>query len=169
MTTGVKQGCILSPLLFILGIDWVLGQVTSGVRRGIRWTLTSGLEDLDYADDIVLLAHRHQDMQDKTNALATTSGNLGLKININKTRHLRMSSRNNESILVNGELIDEVDHFTYLGSKVSTSGDGEEEILVRISKAENSWTWGHLERRAPDGSQWRTLTEALCVSKHEED
>ena len=90
--------------LFILGIDRVLRQVTSGARRGMRWTLTSILEDLDYADDIVLLAHRHQDMQDKTNALATTSGNLGLKINIKKTRHLRMSSRNNESILVNGEV-----------------------------------------------------------------
>lgn len=93
VTTGVKQGCILSPFLFILGIDWVLRQVTSGVRKGIRWTLTSVLEDLDCADDIVLLAHRHQDMQDKTNALATTSGNLGLKINIKKTRHLRMNSR----------------------------------------------------------------------------
>ena len=113
VTTGVKQVCILSPFLFILGIDWVLRQVTSGVRRGIRWTLTSVLEDLDYADDIVLLAHRHQDMQDKTNALATTAGNLGLKINIKKTRHLRMSSRKNESILVNGEVADKVDHFSY--------------------------------------------------------
>ena len=59
VTTGVKQGCILSPFLFILGINWVLRHVTSDVRRGIRWTLTSVLEDLDYADDIVLLAHRH--------------------------------------------------------------------------------------------------------------
>ena len=139
VTTGVKQGCIISPLLFIQGIDWVLKQVTSGVNRGIRWTLTSVLEDLDFADDIVLLAHRHQDMQDKTNALATTAGNLGLKINIKKTRHLRMNSRNNESILVNGEVVDGVDHFTYLGSKVSTSGDGEEEILVWISKGSQAF------------------------------
>jgi len=61
-------------------------QVTSGGRRGIRWALTSVLEDLDYADDIALLAHRHQNMQAKTNALATTGGNIGLKINIKKTR-----------------------------------------------------------------------------------
>ena len=139
VTTGVKQGCILSPFLFILGIDWVLKQVTSGGRSGIRWTLTSVLEDLDYADDIALLAHRHQDMQAKTNALATTAGSLGLKINTKKTRHLRMNSRTNESIMVNGEVVDEVDHFTYLGSKVSTSGDGEEEILVRISKASQAF------------------------------
>jgi len=300
VTTGVKQGCILSPFLFILGIDWVMKQVTSGGRRGIRWTLTSVLKDLDYADDIAPLTHQHQDMKAKTNALATTAGNIGLKINVKKTRHMRMSDRINESIIVNGDVVDEVDHFTHLGSKVSTSGDGEE-ILVQISKAsqafaslqgtwrsknisqktkirflksnvlwrrileddqnhqpqssslpeqvpaqdslyklywpqtiakyelrrrtgtkpitqqvrrkrwkwighvlcmlpaaltqvtlrwtpdgrrkrgrltwrrtagkemkENSWTWGHLEGQAADRSQWRTLAEALCVSKHEE-
>ena len=32
----------------------------------------------------------------------------------------------------------------------------------------NSCTWGHLERRTPDISQWRALC-ALCVSKHEEN
>ena len=41
--------------------------------------------------------------------------------------------------MVNEEAVDEVDHFTYLGSKVSTSGDGEEEILVRISKASQAF------------------------------
>ena len=85
--------------------------------------MTSVLEDLDYADDIALLAHRHQDMQDKTNVLATTAGNLGLKINIKDTGHLRKSSSHNESILIKGEVVDEVDHVTYLGSKMSTSGD----------------------------------------------
>ena len=139
VTTGVKQGCILSRFLFILGIVWVMKQVTSGGRKGIRWTLTGVLEDLDCADDISLLAHRHQDMQAKTNALATTAGNIGLKINIKKTRHLRMSGRTNESIMVNGEVVDEVDEFTYLGSKMSTSEDGEEEILVRISKASQAF------------------------------
>jgi len=97
------------------------------------------LEDLDYADDIALLAHRHQDMQTKTNALVTTAGNLGLKINLKKTKHLRMSGRTNESIVVNGEVVDEVDHFTYLGFKVSTSGDVEEQILVRIPKVSQAF------------------------------
>ena len=113
--------------------------MNSGGTKGIRWTLTSVLEDLDYADDIAPLAHRYQDMQAKTNVLTTTAGSLGLKINTKKTRNLRMNSRTNESIMVNGEVVDEVDHFTYLGSKVSTTGDGEEEILVRISKASQAF------------------------------
>jgi len=50
-----------------------------------------------------------------------------------------MSGRTNESIMVSGEVVDEVDYFTYLGSNVSTSGDGEEEILVRISKASQAF------------------------------
>ena len=96
-------------------------QVTSN-RRGIRWTLTSILEDLDYVDDIALPSPRYQDMQAKTNTLATTAGTLGLEISIKKTRHL-----------LNGNAIEEA------GSMMSTSGDGEEEILARISKGSQAF------------------------------
>ena len=40
--------------------------------------------------------------------MATTAGNLGLKINIKKTRYLGKSSRNNESTLINGDMVDEL-------------------------------------------------------------
>ena len=36
--TGVRQGCILSPILFLITIDWVLRQ-TNDRPRGIQWTL----------------------------------------------------------------------------------------------------------------------------------
>ena len=45
-------------------------------EEGLDGSLTSVLEDLDYADDIALLAHRHQDMKEKSNALDTIAGNL---------------------------------------------------------------------------------------------
>ena len=91
VTKGMKQGCILFPSLLMLAINWVLKQVASCGRRGIRWTLTSVLEDLDYVDDIVLLAQRYQDMQEKNNTLATTAGSLDLKISTTKSGHLRMN------------------------------------------------------------------------------
>ena len=101
---------------------------TDGERRGIKWTMTmtatSTLEDLDFADDIALLSHRHQDMQEKTDAMATTAGNLGLKVSTKKTKGMRMNTRVQENIKLNGDEIEEVDDFTYLGSKMSNTGDG---------------------------------------------
>lgn len=41
--SGAKQGCILSPFLFNLAIDWLMTEVTKAGNRGIRWTLTSTL------------------------------------------------------------------------------------------------------------------------------
>ena len=64
VTTWVKQGCILSPVHFLLGIDWVMKNVVNKQRRWIRWTLTNIIEYLDFADDnIALFSHRRQYMQ----------------------------------------------------------------------------------------------------------
>ena len=117
VTTGVKQGCILSPFLFLLGIDWVMNSVINGKRRGIRWTLTSLLEDLDFADDIALLSHRHQDMQAKIDEMTRKAAEIGLKISTKKTKHLRMNSRTDAAIMLNGEEIQDIEDFTYLARK----------------------------------------------------
>ncbi|XP_067411321.1 uncharacterized protein [Emydura macquarii macquarii] len=67
--TGVHQGCVMSPLLFNLVIDWVMRRTTEEGHTGIRWTLFSTLEDLDFADDLALHSHTHRHMQDKTDKL----------------------------------------------------------------------------------------------------
>ena len=144
ISSGVKQGCILSPFLFILAMDWIMKNSTEGERRGIRWTMTMAatttLEDLDFADDIALLSHRHQDMQEKTDAMSTTAGSLGLKISAKKTKSMRMNARVHDNIRLNGENIEEVSDFTYLGSKMSNTGDGEVEIRARLAKASHAFT-----------------------------
>ena len=53
---GVKQGCVLSPLLFNVTLDYVMTKVTKH-SAGIRWGLCGKLTHLDYANDICLLAH----------------------------------------------------------------------------------------------------------------
>lgn len=50
--TGVKQGCVISALLFNIIIDWVMRHTTEEKARGIRWTLFAALEDLDFADEL---------------------------------------------------------------------------------------------------------------------
>ena len=73
-------------------------------------------------------------MQEKTDAMATTAGNLGLKVSTKKTKGMRMNARVQENIKLNGDEIEEVDDFTYLGSKMSNTGDGEVEIRLDLQK-----------------------------------
>ena len=113
--TGVKQGCILSAFLFMQSMDWIMRKVESPDRRGVRWTRTTQLENLDFVDDICLTPHRLSDMQSKTEKLSTTAQNIGLKASITKNKHMRMNSRTNEPIKLQGENIEEVEEFTYLG------------------------------------------------------
>ena len=58
-TSGVRQGCVLTPALFCRAIDWIMERVAS--RTG--FSLGNGhFTDLNYADDVVLFAHKMDDL-----------------------------------------------------------------------------------------------------------
>ncbi len=145
--TGVRQGCLLSPILFLLVIDWIMKTITRESRNGIQWTLWKQLEDLDFADDLALLSHNHQQMQDKTNMLAAKSTQLGLSIHKDKTKILRINSTSIEQITLNGSSLEECQSFTYLGSILDKYGGTDADVKSRIGKAraafiqlKNIWT-----------------------------
>jgi hypothetical protein len=66
---GVRQGCILSPTLSLLILDGVMKRVKCLRKRRKQWSMKGRLEDLDYADDICLLAQRFCDMEEKLKKL----------------------------------------------------------------------------------------------------
>jgi hypothetical protein len=84
----VRQGCILSPILFLLILDKVMKKVKGSRKRGIQWSMKESLEDLDYADDICLLAQRFCDMEEKLKRLKHEGELVWLHININKTKEM---------------------------------------------------------------------------------
>ena len=130
--TGVRQGCPLSPFLFLLLIDWIMKTTTSGRYNGIQWTLWTQLDDLDFADDLALLSHNHSQMQDKTTLLETTLAGTGLKISRKKTELMKMNTTANTPVTVGGQPIREVESFAYL---VDQQGGTDRDVTARISKA----------------------------------
>ena len=108
-------------------------------RRGITWTLRDTLEDLDFADDIVLLGHRHQDIQSKTNDVATIGRQVGLNINTDKTKLMKINARLDQQLTIDNNSIEEVQEFVYLGSKITTDGNSEMDVLHGLSKARGAF------------------------------
>ena len=102
-------------------------------QQGIQWTLSRQLKDVDFADDVALLSHCHDNMQDKETSLYEPK--LGLKINKKKTRTMRANHVNKNSIQLTGEDIEDVEQFTYLGSVVSSDGGTNRNIKSSIGKA----------------------------------
>ena len=133
--TGVKQGCNMSGLLFLLAVDWVMRNTLQEGNTGIRWKFNTKLEDLDFADDIALLSSTRQHIQAKTDKLTHEAERVGLKVNVDKCKLLRINSRNNDVVEVNGRGIEDVDRFVYLGATVSKEGGGTEDIQNRVVKA----------------------------------
>ncbi|KAL9977341.1 hypothetical protein ACROYT_G014733 [Oculina patagonica] len=151
--SGVRQGCVMSGFIFVLVMDCVMRH-TNNRKRGLRWKLTSVLEDLDYADDVALISSRFADLQEKTDRLVATAGVVGLNINPCKTKTLRMNHRCTDYIRIEGQEVQDVESFVYLGSVLDKFGGTEADIKRRLALArftftrlQNIWRSGRFSRK----------------------
>ncbi|VDP58797.1 unnamed protein product [Schistosoma curassoni] len=92
------------------------------------------LDDLDFADDLALLPHTQQQMQEKTTSVAAASETVGLNIHKEKYKILRYDTTCNNRITLDGEDLDDVKSFTYLGSIIDKHGGSDADMKARISK-----------------------------------
>jgi hypothetical protein len=117
---------------------------TTKTPCGIQWTMSTRLEDLDFADDICLISQRESDMKDKLKNLIHYAGQIGLKINVGKTKLMRFDPQSNQRVpqlQIDGILIEEVNEFQYLGSIISKDGGAESDIKTRINKARQAYCY----------------------------
>ncbi|VDP61830.1 unnamed protein product [Schistosoma curassoni] len=108
---------------------------TSKEKHGIQRTARMQLDNLDFADDLALLSHMQQQMQEKTTSIAAASAAVGLNIHKGKSRILRYNTANNNRITLNGEDLEDVRIFTYLGSIIDEHGGSNADVKARICKA----------------------------------
>ena len=181
MTTGVLQGNVLAPFLFIIVIDYVstlsagdLGYIThTGTRQNQRASrkVTTGIErklnDLAFADDIALLENSADRSQQQLDAFRINSGKVGLEINIPKTEQMRRNLPSTEpspaNLTINGQKIAIVEDFKYLGSHMASAA---KDVQARIGLA---WVAFHKLESILKSPQLKVdfrirLFNASCVS-----
>ncbi len=122
---GVHQGSSLSPCLFAMIMD-VLAREIKDISP---WCML-------YADDIVLCATRSEIVEKKLEEWRMAMEDRGLKINRKKTVNLRFNVDGNldgnSDINIQGENLERVNTFKYLGATLAENGDLDTEMTHRI-------------------------------------
>jgi len=57
---------------------------------------------------------------------------VGLKINVNKSKKMRIAMNNKESLCIHSKTIERVTQFAYLGSIIDNTGGKEADITAHI-------------------------------------
>ena len=60
VNSEVLQGNVLSPMLFVLLMDFVMRRTVGDGGEGLNWIDNRKLGDLEYADDAVLISRTHK-------------------------------------------------------------------------------------------------------------
>ena len=127
---GVRQGCILSPTLYNLYSEQIVRETFEDTSWGFRIG-GSLIQTLRYADDTTLVAESEQDLIDMLNRLRTNSQAAGLNMNVKKTKV--MATEQMRAIFMNGQDIEVVREFNFLGSLITDTGGSESEIKKRLT------------------------------------
>ena len=125
-------------VFLVITLDYVMSKVSKNFA-GIRWGLCGRLTDLDYADDIRLLAHSTRALQITLEGIEKEAAKFCLKINVNKSKELRIAMKNKESLCIHSETIGRVTQLAYLGSIIDNTVGTKADITTRIRKAQTAF------------------------------
>ena len=140
---GLRQGCVMSPWLFNLYMDGVVREVSARVEgEGVKMVGADGrgweLCQILFADDTALVADSEEKLQKLVEEFGRVCERRKLRVNVNKSKVMRCTRGDDVgrlNVSLNGELLEEVDQFKYLGAQVSRRGGVEEEVSWRVGEA----------------------------------
>jgi hypothetical protein len=133
---GLKHGDALSPLLFNSALEYAIRKVLKN-QVGLEFSATHQL--FVYADDVNLLDDCINTIKENTESLLEVSRDIGLEINVEKTKYMITSrypnSGQKQNIRTADEPFENAAKFKYLETKATNKNDIHDEIKSRL----NSW------------------------------
>ena len=122
----VRQGCLLSPILFNLYTNDLLNNLHHTNPNAVKLTNDVKLTCLTYADDIIIISHSALGLQASLHCLDKFCEVWKMIINTTKTKCITFQNKNKlnktELFTVGNCILSNVLEFTYLGIKVNASG-----------------------------------------------
>jgi len=133
LRNGLKQGDVLSPLLFNFALEWAIRRVQVN-QDSMKLNGTHQL--LAYADDVNILGGSIRAVKENAEALVVAAKEIGLEVNADKAKYIVMSRDQNagrtHSMKINNSSFERVDEFKYLGKPVTNQNSIQEEIKSRL-------------------------------------
>lgn len=134
--TGVRQGSVAGPILFNYVVDDVMRRTAELYPSNVRLHPTSRtLMDLEYADDIAVLADTAEELQCIVTTISFLASSYGLRLRPEKCKQLWTRTKPNRGITIDGDEIELVEEFCYLGSLIHGKGDLSGDVSQRCKKA----------------------------------
>ena len=145
---GLRQGCVMSPWLFNVYMDGVVREVNVRASgRGVSVLGVNGavcqVSQLLFADDTALVADSEENLRKLVAEFGRVCERRKLKVNIAKSKVMKCSRRVDDdddgggggiNVCLNGEKLEEVSEFKYLGSHVADDGSMEREVGYRLGE-----------------------------------
>ena len=137
---AVRQGCPLSPLLFNIYIEEIVREAMEKVTDGVKVGGTL-VQAVRFADDQAMVSSTNAGLQRMMDVLNATSKEYGMKINIKKTKVMRISRTEGAKvkILIDGNSLEQVMEYCYLGSTVTSDGKCHKDIRKRIAMGKSAF------------------------------
>jgi len=108
---GVKQGCVLSPLLLMIVINVVLQNANS---KGVKLSKSKKLSDVEFAENLTLLDEDKASLQEFFNRVIDRTKKLGMNVNVKETKCMVAYSDQPPKIFHTGDRVEQVSCFDTL-------------------------------------------------------
>ena len=130
-TTGIRQGCPLSPYLFIILMTVLFRDVRDGLNIGNQAVEGMDFHELLYADDTALITTTAPSMNKLVSKIDTCAEHFGLKFNYTKCVAINYNTPYSTKFK-NGDKIPSGMETVYLGATIRKDHNVRREISKRI-------------------------------------